>query len=273
MRGRWVAVTALMWGTAGLAQAGRGVERLVLTLQSAVPCQVPALGVGDGVRAHLWVAGLFALQAGAFLAVRQSLAWHSPPPSPPSGPSGPWATPAPFGPRAWALLWALGSVGLSWGVGEGYPQVWPLLDPMGPDAARGLTGPQGEGQEVRGVEAPVAPIWSLLALVEGWGLTWLLAQGLWAGAVGAMARRPPTPRPAGGPPRGGVRDAASPRSPHPHRAWRRGAWGASVGAGALALTLGASPRLGWLPGVLVALGGVESLLAFRAWLHAPVSRP
>ena len=233
MRGRWVAVTALMWGTAGLAQAGRGVERLVLTLQSAVPCQVPALGVGDGVRAHLWVAGLFALQAGAFLAVRQSLAWHSPPPSPPSGPSGPWATPAPFGPRAWALLWALGSVGLSWGVGEGYPQVWPLLDPMGPDAARGLTGPQGEGQEVRGVEAPVAPIWSLLALVEGWGLTWLLAQGLWAGAVGAMARRPPTPRPAGGPPGGASATQPRPGAPTPTargvggrggRPWGRGRW-------------------------------------------------
>jgi len=157
VRGRWVGVTALVWGTAALAQGGRGVERLALTLQGAVPCQVPALGVGDGVRAHLWVAGLFTLHASALLVAMQMGAWQGPassseslkdPAEPLKDPSGSFKNPAeplkdptdPFknfsdpvkgpsepdrvgGTRAWALVRGLGSVGISVATVEGYPRL------------------------------------------------------------------------------------------------------------------------------------------------------
>jgi len=312
VRTRWVLATAIGWGALGTAYAGVGVDRLVLSLQATVPCQVPALGVGDAVRAHLWVGAVLTLQSLALLAVWQGRAWalpaRAPRPEPPRPAPSSTAATVPFrdvrgdaragGGGGWGA-WALGSVILTVGVTFVCPRVWPLLDPSPRDLLAAADpapwAPWAQGaQEAPGradsdPAAPsgalggtlTVPIWSRLALVQGWGVTWLLAQGLWLGAwIAGMAPlralgptahggRPRGPREVAsqGPGRDGDVGLAGDGGPHPR--WRRWGWGVGGVLGTLAIALGAlpGPLGGWgtgacVAGVAVALG--EGALLARA---------
>lgn len=306
MRGRWVLATAVGWGGVGAAYAGVGVDRLVLGLQSTVPCQVPALGVGDAVLAHLWVAGTFTLQSLALLLAWQVRAWAPRSRGAPGGLDEAQA-PAPFG--AWGLgVWALGSLALTGLTAEAYPRLWPLLDPSPLDLA-GLHGPElappreglAVGGREAGGEAPrtlAVPIWSRLALVRGWGMTWLGLQALWLGAwlagsarlgapLGAPLGGPRRPDPAARPwPRSGPRPAASPDplgpeglgGPRVHAGARRAGWGGLAVLALLAVGLGALPGpLGGVEAGVAGFGGVallgEMALMARAWAVTAPPRP
>lgn len=284
VRGRWVLATAVGWGGVGAAYAGVGVDRLVLGLQSVVPCQVPALGVGDAVLAHLWVAGTFTLQSLALLLAWQVRAWA------PRAPRAPGASreraeraaafpPAPApAPWPWGLgVWALGSVALTGLTAEAYPRLWPLLDPSPLDSLPSLVSPSGE----EGAEAPrtlAVPIWSRLALVRGWGRTWLVLQALWLGAWWAAgARLGAAPRRVS--PALGREGPLGPLgTPRVHAGARRAGWGGLAVLALLAVGLGALP--GPLGGAEAGVAGFGSLallgetaLMARAWAATAAPRP